>query len=42
MTWLSYDVDGMQRLVGVLEVLAQSSGLTINVDKTKTMVVQTI
>ena len=38
----SYDVDGMQRLLGALEAFCQSSGLTINVDKTKMMVVQTI
>ena len=37
----SYDVDGMQCLLGALDAFCQSSGLTINVDKTKMMVVQT-
>ena len=34
---VSFDVDGMQRLLGALEALeafCQSSGLTVNVDKT--------
>ena len=38
---VSYDVDGMQHLLGALEAFCQSSGLTINVDKTKMMVVST-
>ena len=36
---LSYNVDGIQHLLGALEAFCQSSGLTINVDKTKMMVV---
>ena len=40
--YLSYDVDGMQRLLGALDAFCQSSGLTVNVDKTKMMVVWTI
>ena len=31
----SYDVDGMQRLLGALEAFCHSSGLTVNLDKTK-------
>ena len=42
MVIFSYDVDGMQRLLGALEAFCQSSGLTVNVDKTKLMVVRTI
>ena len=38
----SYDVDGMQHLLGTLGAFSQSSRLTINVDKTKMMVVWTI
>ena len=36
----SYNVDGTQRLLGALEACCQSSGLTINVDKTKIIVVR--
>ena len=32
---VSYDVDGMQHLLGALEAFCQSSELTINVDKQK-------
>ena len=39
MVIFSYDVDSMQRLLGALDAFFQSSGLTINVDKTKMMVV---
>ena len=35
----SYDVDGMQSFLGSLEAFCQSSELTVNVDKTKMMVV---
>ena len=35
----SYHVDGMQHLLGTLGAFSQSSRLTINVDKTKMMVV---
>ena len=44
MMWLSFHmiVDGMQRLLGALEAFCQSSGLNVNLDKTKMMVVQTI
>ena len=38
----SYDVDSMQHLLGVLEEFCHSSGLAVNVEKTKMMVVQTI
>ena len=38
----SYDVDNMQNLLGVFEEFCHSSGLAINVEKTKMMVVQTI
>ena len=37
---LSYDVDSMQHLLGVLEFFCHSSGLAVNVEKTKMMVVQ--
>ena len=35
----SYDVDGMQHILGALEAFCQSSGLIVNVDQTKMMVV---
>ena len=38
----SYDVDSMQHLLGVLDDFFHSSGLVVNVEKTKMMVVQTI
>ena len=38
----SYDVDGMQCLLVALQTFCQSSGLAINVDKTKMTVVWTI
>ena len=38
----SNDDDSMQRLLGVLEEFCHSSGLGVNVEKTKMMVVQTI
>ena len=38
----SYDVDSMQRLLGALEAFRQSSGITVNVDKTKMMLVWTV
>ena len=34
----SYDVDSMQHLLGVLEEFCHSSGLAVNVEKTKMMV----
>ena len=37
----SYDIESMQRLLGVLETFCESSGLTVNVEKTKMMVVRT-
>ena len=38
----SCDVDSMQHLLGVLEEFCHSSGLAVNVEKTKMIVVQTI
>ena len=38
----SYDVDSMQRLLGVLEEFCYSSALTMNVEKIKMMTLQTI
>ena len=38
----SYDVDSMQHLLGVLEEFCHSSGLAVNVEITKMMVVQTV
>ena len=38
----SYDVDSMQHLLGVLEEFCHSSGLAVNVEKTKRMAMQTI
>ena len=37
----SYDIESMQRVLGVLETFCESSGLTIKVEKTKLMVVRT-
>ena len=37
----SYDIDSMQHLLGVLEEFCHSSGLVVNVEKTKMMAVQT-
>jgi hypothetical protein len=38
----SYEIESMQRLLGVLETFCECSGLTVNVEKTKMMVVRTI
>ena len=38
----SYDVDGVERLLGVLETFCQSIGLIVNMDKTNFVVMRTV
>ena len=38
----SFDVDGMKCLLGALEAFCQCNGLTVNMDKSTMVVVQTI
>ena len=42
MVHISYNVDSVQYLLGVLEEFCHSNGLAVNLVKTKMMVVQTI